>query len=910
MTPASVILTSGGNQQFSSVATDQFGNIFPTTITWTASSGTIDSSGYFTAASSSPVTVTATSGSVQGTATVVVDTHAPTVATPAAAAPNPVTATTTALSALGADAEGEANLTYTWIATTFPAGAPPTYSANDTNAAKNTTATFVKAGDYAFQVTITDAVGHSVMSSVGVTVNQTLTSIALTPASVNLAPGGTQQFLAAAKDQFGDDLFVPPALTWTATAGTIDANGFYTAPETSTTATIQASSGSVFSNPATITMVDAPPTVAIPATGDPNPLSGTTANLSVLGADEEGEAGLTYTWSATGPAGADMPTYSVNGTNAAKNATATFYAPGTYRLRATITDSGGLTTTSAFFLTVNQTLTSIVVTPAGVDLLPGGTQLFTAAAYNQFNQVVNVAFTWSATAGTITTWGQYTAPLTPNDTATITATSGSVQGTASAIIGDRPPTDILLTNAAVDENQPGAAVGTLSTADPDLESSFTYLLENDPTGKFEIAGDALKLKDGETLDFETTPSVDLLVRTTDGGGLYYEKTFTIAVTDLPEMLAVGTGDWATALTLQLGEDGKLHVYRTGTTTDAIPPHNPANVLGIEITGNGAGDTLTVVSTGTGIPTFAVNNATAILDQDNALSADTDVTVNGGVLDFNGHVSTLGNLTLTADGQVNATAIDNATTTVASGTLTAVSIVCDTLVIGSPSTAAAAAATATLETPQQAAAGAARAFDSKVSAALGQSSAAPSIPAIALTAAPQVAAPASVSGSSAISIGPITVSDDPLTVPIVSVVRRTVSAAALEPVAHLAAIGLPEPRARIADRPTAVRGVSRLAVERRALPGDIRGASRREGVPPIVVAAGTAVRLARSLFGRCRRGSAVVNLRRAGRSASLAACLAVAVAGVAAGENRRFGGVRLARLSALPQIRQARATSRR
>ena len=47
--------------------------------------------------------------------------------------------TTTALSVLGADDGGEANLTYTWAATTLPGGGhAPTFSANGTNAAKNT----------------------------------------------------------------------------------------------------------------------------------------------------------------------------------------------------------------------------------------------------------------------------------------------------------------------------------------------------------------------------------------------------------------------------------------------------------------------------------------------------------------------------------------------------------------------------------------------------------------------------------------------------------------------------------------------------------------------------------------------------------------------------------------------------
>src|SRR5947199_1936996 len=60
----------------------------------------------------------------------------PTIATAAAASPNPVTTgTTTDLSVLGADDAGEANLTYTWAVTTGPPGT--TFRPNRTNAAKH-----------------------------------------------------------------------------------------------------------------------------------------------------------------------------------------------------------------------------------------------------------------------------------------------------------------------------------------------------------------------------------------------------------------------------------------------------------------------------------------------------------------------------------------------------------------------------------------------------------------------------------------------------------------------------------------------------------------------------------------------------------------------------------------------------
>ena len=66
--------------------------------------------------------------------------------------------------------------------------------------------------------------------------------------------------------------------------------------------------------------------VATPASAAPSPVTGTTAVLSVLGADGlSGEASLTYSWAATAlPSGAAAPTFSVNGSNAAKNTTATF----------------------------------------------------------------------------------------------------------------------------------------------------------------------------------------------------------------------------------------------------------------------------------------------------------------------------------------------------------------------------------------------------------------------------------------------------------------------------------------------------------------------------------------------------------------------------------------------------------
>jgi hypothetical protein len=171
----------------------------------------------------------------------------PTVVNPAAASSNPVTGTTTTLSALGSDDGGAASLTYTWSVVSEPVGAAPRFSANGTNAAQNTTVTFNMAGAYTFQVAITDAYGLSVSSSVAVTVNQTLTSIVVTPGSATVADGHSQQFTASALDQFGNTLSSQPSFVWSVAAGglgTIGQNGLYSAPSSGAgTASVRATAG-------------------------------------------------------------------------------------------------------------------------------------------------------------------------------------------------------------------------------------------------------------------------------------------------------------------------------------------------------------------------------------------------------------------------------------------------------------------------------------------------------------------------------------------------------------------------------------------------------------------------------------------------------------------------------------------
>ena len=97
------------------------------------------------------------------------------------------------------------------------------------------------------------------------------------------------------------------------------------------------------------------------------------------------------------------------------------------------------------------------------------------------------------------------------------------------------PTDITVAGGSVQENAAaGTVVATLGATDPDAGSTFTYTLSSDPSGKFEVVGDEVRLKTGASLDYETATSHQVNVTVTDAGGLTRTETVNIAVTNQNE----------------------------------------------------------------------------------------------------------------------------------------------------------------------------------------------------------------------------------------------------------------------------------------------------------------------------------------------------------------------------------------
>lgn len=97
---------------------------------------------------------------------------------------------------------------------------------------------------------------------------------------------------------------------------------------------------------------------------------------------------------------------------------------------------------------------------------------------------------------------------------------------------NEPPVNLTLSSMTVDENSPlGTPVGLLSSDDPDgPDDVHTYSIVGLISAPFSIGGinNRTLLVNGN-LDHETDPTVLVIIRVTDTGGLSTQKSFKITV---------------------------------------------------------------------------------------------------------------------------------------------------------------------------------------------------------------------------------------------------------------------------------------------------------------------------------------------------------------------------------------------
>ena len=122
------------------------------------------------------------------------------------------------------------------------------------------------------------------------------------------------------------------------------------------------------------------------------------------------------------------------------------------------------------------------------------------------------------------------------------------------------PCDVLVSSGSFNEHLPSfTIVSMLNTLDPDYSDTFAYSLAvgmgDTDNSAFTIKGDQLTINTSP--DFETKSSYSIRVRTTDAGGLSFERELNLSVNDLPDPItgvATHTGGTGSQITLAASDD--------------------------------------------------------------------------------------------------------------------------------------------------------------------------------------------------------------------------------------------------------------------------------------------------------------------------------------------------------------------
>ncbi len=285
--------------------------------------------------------------------------------------------------------------------------------------------------------------------------------------------------------------------------------------------------------------------------------AGPNASVGTLSTIDQ-DTGNTFVYTLVSGAGdTDNASFTVSGSTLRTTSSFDFETKSSYAIRLRSTDQGGLFTEKTFVITV----TNVNETPFDLDLTPktiaensganatvgtlstidpdvGSTFVYTLVAGN--GDTDNAAFSISGLALRATqnfdfeTKSSYSIRVRSTDQGGLFTEKPLVIAVTNV---QEAPIDIDLSLKSIPENAgPNTIVGSLTTIDSDLNNEFVYTLVSGvgdaDNSAFNIAGETLITKN--SFDFETKSSYTVRVRSTDQGGLFTEKTFTISVTNVNE----------------------------------------------------------------------------------------------------------------------------------------------------------------------------------------------------------------------------------------------------------------------------------------------------------------------------------------------------------------------------------------
>ncbi len=479
ITPASPSIVRGTTQQFAATGTYSDGTTQNLTsqVTWTSSNSafaTVNSLGVASGLASGTTTIQAQTqsqnGPVSGTTTLTI-------------LPPPVTLQSIAITPASATVTKGATQQFTATGTysdnsTQDLTTQVTWSSSSTNATINPAgvATGVLTGIAQIQASISGKT-----ATANLTIHPAiLNSIAITPASVTIADGTTQQYVAIGTYSDGSTQTLTTQVTWTSSntsLASIASTGLATGVATGA-ASITATSGTVTSNTAALTITAATAT-SIQITPSPitNLPAGDMQQLLLTATFTDGSSQnvtSSVTYSVSNPAIAIV--------NAAGLLNAV--APGSAVVTATL---GSLSTTVPVTV-ANAVLSSIAITPANPSLAAGLTQQLTATGTytdGSTQNLTNVA-TWSssnATTTSVSSSGVVT--VVSAGVVTITATYSGISGTDNVTGTAATVTAISVTPAnatlAAGQTQQFTATGTFTDGSQQNITSAVHWSVSDAT---------------------------------------------------------------------------------------------------------------------------------------------------------------------------------------------------------------------------------------------------------------------------------------------------------------------------------------------------------------------------------------------------------------------------------------------
>jgi len=479
VTPASSSIAVDTTVQFTAIGTysDSSTKNLTSSVTWNSSntsvatvSTTSPTAGLAKAIASGSTTVTASSGSISGSAALTV--------TSATAVSIIVTPTAVNLP-LGLTQRFAANATFS-DGTTQNVTGTATWKSSSTSIASITTSGFATAKNVG--TTNITATFDGVSDSTTLTVNAAnLSSISIQPANGSIAQGTRVQLVAIGTFNDGGTRDITAQATWSVSdtsivnIGAVNGLAFGTAPGLVTiTATLGSATTSV---PFTVTAAKIVSISVSPSVV--NLAIGGQAHLTATGVFDDAstqDISTTSTWTSTNT------TVATVGSSSGTYGSTTGVSSGTVNINAKFSYAGASVTGSAQVNVSTATLTSISLTPSSGLVAPGSTLQFIAKGTfsDGSKQTLTSGLTWSSSDTSVATVTTAGAALGQSaGTATITAKSGSVSGTASLIVESSSLSSIQVTSQSPTVPKTMRvqfkAIGTFASGDTqDLTSAVTW----------------------------------------------------------------------------------------------------------------------------------------------------------------------------------------------------------------------------------------------------------------------------------------------------------------------------------------------------------------------------------------------------------------------------------------------------